>query len=380
MHRSPVVPALLLFVIACASTAMGFQNQSPPGAQPPNSPTQVQNPVPGQNLPEQTPSDQRPPLATPAPPGATTPPPMPSPGSSTSPPAPKSPVEPSAAGGGSTAPPPQPKTEILDTSDTSSGLETDGHDPFLDPPPMPMGSATLVGGVISNVDRVRNHLDVAVFGGGHWTIYFDERTHIFRNGIQTTQMSLKKGDRIYVDTMLDNNKHDIFARNIRVGMVTAPADASGQIVEVHSKDREIVFRDALVGQTVHFVVAPNALINKGSRPASFDDLHAGSLVAVKFAPERADRGLAREISILATPGSKFAFFGVVTFLDTHRGILAVRTPGDSKTYDLRFVPRELDPEGRLAVGAEVQAVAIFDGRQYTAQQLKVTRMAGATGK
>jgi len=234
--------------------------------------------------------------------------------------------------------------------------------------------------VITSVDRVRNHLDVAVFGGGHWTIFFDERTHIFNKGIETTQMALKKGERIYVDTMLDNNKHDIFARNIRVGLVTAPADAAGQIAEVNDKHREVAFRDAIGGQTVRFVVANDALISKGSRPASFEDLRPGTLVKVKFAPERADRGVAREIAILATPGTSYTFSGVVTFLDTHRGQLSLRSSGDNKTYDLKFVPERMDPERKLAVGAQVNIIAIFEGNRYMAQQLTVTRMAGVGEK
>src|SRR5947209_8064829 len=51
----------------------------------------------------------------------------------------------------------QPKTEILDSSATGGSLTTDGHDPILDPPPMPGGITTLVGGTISDVDRLRNH-------------------------------------------------------------------------------------------------------------------------------------------------------------------------------------------------------------------------------
>lgn len=235
----------------------------------------------------------------------------------------------------------------------------------------------MVGGVISKVDRVRNHLDLAVFGGGHWTIGFDERTHIFRNGAQTTQMALKKGERIYVDTMLDNNKHDIFARNIRLGVAMAPADAAGQIVEVHEQHREVAFRDAIGGETVRFSVADNALISKGSQPATFADLRPGTLVRVKFAPERADRGLAKEISILATPGASFTFYGTVTFLDTHRGTLAIRSPGDNKTYEIQFSPAQMDPGRRLGVGAEIQTVATFDGTHYTAQQITVVKMAGA---
>lgn len=384
MSRSPIARLVLLsLVVGAVPVAFALQTQAPSTSQPPSSPTQIQNPAPGQTSPEQAPANPQPPLVTPAPepPSAQTPPTqMPSSTTSTLPPAPKSPIEPSPAASGPAEPPPQPKTEILDTSDTSGALATDGHDPFLDPPPFPKGQTTLVGGVITSVDRVRNHLSVAVFGGGHWTVNFDERTHIFRKGIETTQLALKKGERIYIDTMLDNNRHDIFARNIRLGLVTAPADAAGQIVEVNGKRREVAFRDAIGGQTVHFVVASDALISKGSTPARFEDLHSGSLVKVKFAPERADRGLAREISIVAAPGSAFTFYGQVTFLDTHRGILALRSPGDNKTYDIHFVPAQMDPERRLAVGAQVQAVATFDGTQYLAQQLTVSKMASEQAK
>lgn len=364
MSRSPIL--LLVFAIFSIAALLA---QQPTGAQPPTSPTQLQNPSPT-NTPQ-------PPVTSPTGVSGTQLPSGTS-GNSTLPPAPKSPVEPSpSATAGNPEPPEQPKTEILDTSDTAGALATDGHDPILDPPPFPRGQTTLVGGIISKVDRVRNHLDLAVFGGTHWTINFDERTHIFLNGAQTTQMALKKGQRIYVDTMQDNNKHDIFARNIRLGTTLAPADAAGQIVEVSGGHREVLFRDAIGGETVRFAVASDALISKGSQPASFDDLRPGTLVRVKFAPQRADRGMVKEISILASPGANFIFHGIITFLDTHRGVFAVRSTGDNKTYDLHFVPARVDPERKLGVGAEVQAIANFDGKQYTAQQITVVKPAGS---
>src|SRR5205823_114935 len=88
------------------------------------------------------------------------------------------------------APQAEPKTEILDSSATSGALVTDGHDPILDPAPVPRTTTTLVGGTITSVDRMRNRLTVQIFGGGHWKVNFDERTHIFRNGAETTQLAL----------------------------------------------------------------------------------------------------------------------------------------------------------------------------------------------
>jgi hypothetical protein len=278
----------------------------------------------------------------------------------------------SAAGqGAADASPQQPKTEILDSSATSSGLATDGHDPILDPPPPPTGSTTLVGGTIRDVDRIRNRMRVKVFGGGHWTVYFDERTHIFRNGAETTPLALKKGERVYVDTMLDAANHDIFARNIRVGVTAPPADADGQIMSVDADHSELVLRDNINSVPVHFGVNQETRISSGSTPATFKDIKPGSLVHVKFAPETGNRGLAREITIVAAPGAAFTFAGKVTYLDVHRGLLAVQNNTDGRTYDIHFAPATGAGAGGLMVGAQVKIVATFEGTQYTAQSLNV---------
>jgi Domain of unknown function (DUF5666) len=386
MHRSPLTLFALLLLIAtplCAQDnpaspkpGSGVPQTQLPGANPAPQPS-TQPPVPASNnapAPAQ-PSPAQPANAQPA-------------GQPTSGDQQKSSSQPQNGAAGKQAeqpatmppaPPAEPKTEILDSSATSGALATDGHDPILDPAPVPRTTTSLVGGTIS-VDRMRNRLKVKVFGGNTWTVNFDERTHIFHNGAETTQLALKKGERVYVDTQLDNNRHDIFARNIRVGVAPLPADADGQIVEVDTKHNELTLRDTINSVPVHFAVDQETRISNGQTPAAFKDVKPGTLVHVRFAADRPNRGLAREINILAAPGAAFTFMGKITYLDMHRGLLAIQNAGDDKNYEIHFSPSRTEAAQRLVVGADVRVVATFAGSEYRAQSVNITKSVDALEK
>ncbi|MBZ5505057.1 MAG: DUF5666 domain-containing protein [Acidobacteriia bacterium] len=322
MHRSPIASLTVLFVALSAMSAWAQSNPATPKTgQPSGTVAPAQSPVP------------------PAPP----------------------------------APQAAPKTEILDSSATSGALVTDGHDPILDPAPVPRTTTTLVGGTISGVDRMRNRLTVHVFGGGHWKVNFDERTHIFHNGAETTQLALKKGERVYVDTQLDTDQHAIFARNIRVGVVELPADADGQITDVDLKHNEVTLRDVINSVPVRFAVDQGTRISNGQTPSALKDIRPGTLVHVRFAAGQPNRGLAREIDIIAAPGSNFTFAGRVTFLDIRRGILAVQNSVDDKNYEIHFSPNTTADRASLVIGTEVRVVATFEGSRYSAQSVNVIR-------
>jgi Domain of unknown function (DUF5666) len=375
MHRSPTaVIALLLF---CA--AMGWAQNNPatpkPGSGQPQTPLPTTNPAPAKpSTPTTAPTGTVPSTTQPAAGAQPSPADQQKSGTQLAEPELVEPklVEPQLVQM-PPAPPPEPKTEILDSSATAGALATDGHDPILDPPPVPATTTTLVGGTISGVDRMRNRLTVQVYGGGHWTVNFDERTHIFHSGAETTQLALKKGERVYIDTQLDNNQHDIFARNIRVGVATLPADADGQIVDVDSRHSELTLRDAINSVAVRFAVNQETRITSGQTPAEFKDVIPGALVHVRFAAESPNRGLAREIDILAAPGSNFTFAGRVTYLDIHRGVLAVQNLTDGKNYDIRFALNRNPEIKRLGVGMEVWIVATFEGSAYIAQTIRITK-------
>lgn len=374
MHRSPT--ALIALLLMCA--ALGWAQNNPASPKPGSGVPQT--PLPNTNSSPTEPSGTAP---TGTVPSSTTQPPVAQP-SPTSQQTPARQENQSAQQSGSQVteeplvqmpptPPAEPKTEILDSSATSGALTTDGHDPILDPAPVPRTTTTLVGGTISGVDRLRNRMTVAVFGGGHWTVNFDERTHIFHNGAETTQLALKKGERVYVDTQLDNNRHDIFARNIRVGIAALPADADGQITDIDTKHNELTLRDSINSVPVRFAVDQDTRISNGQTPEAFKDIKPGALVHVRFAAESPNRGLAREINILAMPGAAFTFAGKITYLDLSRGLLALQNSSDDRNYEIHFEPSRTEAARRLGVGTEVRIVATFEGSRYSAQSVTITR-------
>lgn len=383
MKRSPILLAFCLFAMTLAVA------QQQPASAEPKSGSGLPQPAANQPQPTGNAATTSQPTSTSGQPQQTSQPantsaqPQPSPqlstrpGESTAPPSqPASGIKAGTAAPEAT-PVPQPKTEILDSSATSGAVEESGHDPILDPPPPPTGSTTLVGGIIQSVDRIRNRMMVRVFGGGHWRVNFDERTHIFRNGAETTPLALKKGERVYVDTMSDQANHDIFARNIRVGVTAPPADADGQVESVDAAHGEIVLRDRINSVPVHFGIDKETRITHGLSPASLSDLKPGSLVHVKFAPESGNRGIAREVSIVAAPGSAFTFAGKLTYLDLRRGLLAIQNESDGKSYDIKFSPNSVDDLPSLGVGARVTIVATFEGTGYDAKTINVERTAEA---
>jgi hypothetical protein len=270
---------------------------------------------------------------------------------------------------GVSAPAPKPAPSTPATAATTAPAKTANNgevDPFLETPPLPDTQVTLIGGTVKSIDRIRNRLTVEPFQAKPIKMFFDERSHIYRDGVETTMMGINKGDRVYVDTQLD--RPHVFARNIHVVTAAQAADARGQIISLHGSEMSV--QDDLSGQPVNFRIDPQTVVKRQQAAGSQADLAPGSIVAIRFAAgPRHD--LAKEIAVLASPGQTFKFYGEITFLDLSRGLMALHNQADDKTYELKFDPAAMPPLQRnsLHVGLLLSIDAAFTGKGYKAEQI-----------
>jgi hypothetical protein len=258
------------------------------------------------------------------------------------------------------------------TTSTNVDSEDNPYDPLLEPPPLPKGKTTLIGGIATSVDHVRNRLTVQPFGKGTKVkVFIDERSHIYRNGTETTILGIHKGDRVYVDTMLASNDR-IFARNVRVLTESGLAEVRGQVVSTNPERGTINVRDQLSAKPVSFTVngATKYSSTKGSATAA--DVQPGSLIDVQFSP-RHDQTVAQAVKVLAKPGDNYIFSGMVTDLNMRTNSFFLDNKSDEESYEVHFSRDAVTDLSALRVGAEVTARTVFDGKQYTASNVRVEK-------
>jgi len=235
-------------------------------------------------------------------------------------------------------------------------------------PPLPAVKATEIGGVIAKLDRVQDQLTIQVFGGGRVSTLFDPRTRIYRNGKPASFEDMKKGERVYADTILLDGK--IFARNIRVAGADSVGQSQGVVVAYRQGTGALILRDALSPVPLQLHLTSGTRITHADHPASVNDLRAGTLVAVEFQND-AGRATAREVSILITPGTEFTFTGRIIMLDLHLGLLVVTSDVDHKTYDISFEPSTILAGDGLREGADVTIRTQYEDNRYVARGVTV---------
>jgi hypothetical protein len=271
---------------------------------------------------------------------------------------------------GNSAPEPSKPAKTDPTVDLDNAMDPATLIPDL-PPLSPKEKASLVGGTVDKLDRVRDQIVVRAFGGGKVKISFDPRTHFYLGTNEGNPYDLKVGERVYVDTMLDGDT--IFARNIRVKGVSAPGESHGTVVSYRYDKGELLVRDALSPQSLKIRVTPQTRITRGDQPGSASQLREGALVSVKFDPQQNGADVASEISILALPGSSFTFAGEVTAINMRLGIIVITSSTDHKTYEVYVDPSLLPADNSLHEASDVTVLARFDGSRYVARTVTVNR-------
>src|SRR5258708_21606399 len=164
-----------------------------------------------------------------------------------------------------TAPPPDKPEIALDPASLLPDL-----------PSLPPAKATLVGGTVERLDRVQDRVTLQVFGGGKMKIVFDPRTRIYRDGVPASAADLRRGDRIYVDTLLDGDT--IFARNIHLKSAASTGERQGVIVSY--RRGELTMRHQLSPNAVKVRLSPSTRILKLYKTGAADELDPAALTAV----------------------------------------------------------------------------------------------------
>jgi hypothetical protein len=234
--------------------------------------------------------------------------------------------------------------------------------------PVPVAKLTLIGGTIEKLDRVRDQITLNVFGGGRTKILFDPRTRIYEGGTETTAATLREGARVYLDTILDGST--VFARSIRLKTTLALGESQGVVLKYRSDRSELTVREAISPTPVRVRVDSSTRLLQDGRTVTAAALQPDSLIAIKFSSEGNGHDLAREISILALPGSRYTFVGQLLHVDLRTGLLVINSSTDHKTYDV-YLDLSVTPDENLHSGAMVTVVTNFEGSRYVARNLTI---------
>lgn len=254
---------------------------------------------------------------------------------------------------------------IVEDSDDSS-IAVDPATLLPELPPVPKANATLVGGTVEKLDLVRDRVTVHLFGGGKEHILFDPRTQVYRGDKTVTVADLHEGERIYLDTILDGTT--VFARTIRLTGMRATGTSQGVVIRYRSNRGELLLRDALSPNPVEVRVSPSTRVKQGDKAVSLSALVPGSLISINFSSEGGARNTARDISILAQPGTQYTFSGQVVHIDLRTGLLVLNSSTDHKTYEVYLAPTA-NPDETLQPGVTVTVATNFDGERYVVRNI-----------
>jgi len=243
-------------------------------------------------------------------------------------------------------------------------------------PATPKGKSTVVGGDIRSVDPVSDQITLKVFGQRPMKILFDERTQIFRDGSRIRVRDLAPSDHASVQTTLDGTA--VYALSIHLLSQSPEGEFQGRVQSYNPDTGELLVGSAVLRDPIKLLVPVNTPVERVGQSAftqvhsESSDLVRGALISVRFQVDGQRRCVANRISVLATPGSGFAFVGNLSALDMHAGTLTLVDPVDQQTYQIAFNSATLPETQHLHTGDHVIVTAHFDGGRYVASAVTIS--------
>jgi hypothetical protein len=262
----------------------------------------------------------------------------------------------------------KPDPSIRTDSSSEAAIIADPASLLPDLPTVPRKNATMVGGTIARLDRVRDRLTLNVFGGSRTTALFDPRTKVYRGSQESTIADLREGDRVYLDTILDGSS--VFARTIRIKTGATVGESQGIVIKYVPDRGELSVRDGISPNPVHIRLSSATRFVQGDHAVPASTLLPGSLVAVAFDSEGNGHDVAREIKIQALPGAPFTFTGQVVHIDLRSGLLVLNSSTDHKTYEI-YLDSSVSPQADLHAGVDVTLVTHFEDSRYIARSISI---------
>jgi hypothetical protein len=258
------------------------------------------------------------------------------------------------------------ETAVPTANNPSPAARRENRDPLLDLPELPKGKVTLIGGTVTRLDEIMNRMVVQPFGSKQkMNIAFDTRTDFFQDGKPISYKDIREGQRIYLDTML--NDSTVFAKKIWIQTSAESGIGRGQIVDYDPEHQTLTVRDELSNQPLKMRLTPNTLMKKGQENTTANELVPGTLVSLSFGPQKE----LREVTLLARPGSTFVFAGRITYLDLSRKIIAIDNRTDRTKYDVSIEAIAPSVLHQLHEGQDITVSAVFDGSRYAARNVEL---------
>ncbi len=242
-------------------------------------------------------------------------------------------------------------------------------------PPAPKGKSTIMGGDIQDVDSVHDRFTLRIFGQRPVKILFDERTQVYLDGNMIPLRDLHAHGYASVQTVLDGT--DLFALSIHLLSRSPEGEYQGHVLNYNPATSELTLSATLSRQSLKlFVPISTRVVREGQDASSSalsgpSDLVKGALISVQFESDKKGRGVASQITILATSGSAFVFSGNLSSIDLHSGLLMLVDPSDEKSHEIFVDFARFPISQNLRSGDYVRVTTIFDGNRYFASAIDV---------